>query len=208
MSAPQAEAPDVLREAVAHLNAGGVVAFPTDTVPGLACLAESVPGVKAIYALKGRDAEKPLILFVEDFAAVERLTGGLSARQRGLLARLWPGPFTAVLPLAGSWPAGVGRDGAAGFRIPDHSGAGALVRAAGRPLATTSANRSGMPPLARAEDAAALWGAEVFIVPGVATPAPPSTVADLTCWPPRILRPGSCSAERLLELVRAAEAGA
>jgi len=193
--------PAELAAASAHLAAGGVVALPTDTVPGLACLASSPAGVRAIFALKGRDEGKPLILFVETLDGVARLAGGLAPRLRRLLERSWPGPLTAVLPLQGTWPPGVGRDGTAGYRIPDHPAVRALLAAAGQPLATTSANLAGQPPLASAGDAAGLWGGRVRVVPGDGGGSTPSTVADCTTWPPRIIRAGAVSQAALDDLV-------
>jgi len=183
------------------------VAFPTDTVVGLGCLASSAAGVEAIFALKGREAGKPLILFVDSLDDAARLSGTLSPRVRWLLARVWPGPLTAVLPLQGVWTRGVGRDGTAGFRIPDHPAVRELVRAAGGVLATTSANRAGQPPVGRTQDAADVFGDRVVILPGSGGGTEPSTVADCTVWPPRILRDGAMPSARLLALAATAPAG-
>lgn len=181
------------------------MAFPTDTVVGLGCLASSASGVEALFRLKGRDAGKPLILFVDSLDEAARLAGGLAPRVTRLLNHVWPGPLTAVLPLRGAWPQGVGRDGTAGYRIPDHPIARALIRAAGGVLATTSANRSNEPPVARAEDAAGIFGNRVAVIPGSGGGSTPSTVADFMAWPPRVLRAGALSSDRLEALADRAD---
>jgi len=188
----------------ARLRAGGVVAFPTDTVTGLGCLASSAGGVRAVFALKGRPGENPLTLFVDGIGAAETVSGPFDARTRAMLGLVWPGAVAAVLALRGSWPEGVGRAGTVAIRMPAHPVPHALVRLAGGPLATTSANATGEPPFADAAEASARWGDRVVAVPGAAGSVP-STVVDLTAWPPRILREGAVSAALIRELARECE---
>jgi len=154
-----------LAEAVAALRAGGVVAFPTDTVYGLAVL----PGGEGkVLKLKGRPAGMPLILMVaqpsqaEAFVTVDR-------RARWYMERWWPGPLTLVLASA---------QGTLGVRVPDHPLALELLRAAG-PLLTTSANRHGEPPAMTAEEAARLPGLAGVLDGGRAPGGEPSTVISL-----------------------------
>lgn len=180
---------------------GGVAVFPTDTVTGMGCLARSARGVRAVFRLKGRSARQPLILFAENLGQVERFTGPLSARVRALLRVLWPGAFTAVLPLAVRLPRGVGRGGTVGVRIPRHPVPLKMVRALGAPLATTSANLTGTAPLASAGMAGRIWGNRVSVFPGKSG-AVPSTVADLTKWPPVVIREGRISRRKLDQLVK------
>lgn len=153
-----------LTEAAAALAAGRVIAFPTDTVWGLAV---RPGGEAAIYEIKGRPAELPLILMIaspqqaQEFVDVDR-------RARWYMERWWPGPLTLVLPA---------EKGTLGIRIPDHPLALALLRAAG-PLMTTSANRHGEPPAASAAAAARLPGVAGALA-GEAGGGEPSTVISL-----------------------------
>ena len=192
---------DPLKAAAARLKAGGVAAFPTDTVSGIGCLANLAEAVRAVFALKARDAGQPLTLFIADPGQIEKITGPLDARVRSILRRGWPGALTAVLPSAVAWPEGVWRAGTIGVRVPAHPVPRALVELAGSPLATTSANPSGEAPWRDAAEAAARWGDRVVAVPGESG-AVPSTVVDLTAWPPRVLREGAVSPATLLEWVR------
>lgn len=187
--------PHGLQPLVRRLASGGVVAFPTDTVCGLGCRATSVRGVRTIFALKGRSFRKPLILLVDSPAAAERVAGPLPPRVRFVLARLWPGAFTAILRPRRRLPGGVGTVRSVGVRVPRHAALRRLLRAAG-PLATTSANRADEPPVAQAAEAGRLWPGRVGVLPGRAGRTP-STVADLIRWPPRIVRPGAISAGKL-----------
>jgi L-threonylcarbamoyladenylate synthase len=142
-----------------------VVAFPTDTVYGLAVM----PGGEAkVHSVKGRPADLPLILMVaeayqaEAFVIVDR-------RARWYMERWWPGPLTLVLPAA---------NGTLGVRVPDHPLALELLRAVG-PLLTTSANRHGEPPAMTAEEASALPGLAGVLDGGRAPGGEPSTVIAL-----------------------------
>tara|TARA_R110002020_G_scaffold6321_1_gene26569 strand:+ start:3220 stop:4158 length:939 start_codon:yes stop_codon:yes gene_type:complete len=131
-------------EAAARLRAGQLCAFPTETVYGLGADATNADAVLSIYETKGRPRFNPLIIHCADLAMAETLAE-FSPLAR-LLATLWPGPLTLVLPakpnngLADIATAGLD---SVGIRIPDHSLALALLAAVGRPLAAPSANPSG-----------------------------------------------------------------
>jgi L-threonylcarbamoyladenylate synthase len=171
-----------LADAARLLRAGGVIAFPTDTVYGLAALASDRAAVGRIYELKGRSPSQPLILMVAEAADLDTSVV-VDERAKGYMARWWPGPLTLVLPA---------REGAVtiAVRIPDHPVALALLREVGEPLATTSANRSGDPPALAADDAARLGGLDAVLDGGRAPGGVPSTLLDLTGTEPRTLREG------------------
>jgi L-threonylcarbamoyladenylate synthase len=128
----------------ARLRAGELVAFPTETVYGLGADATNSDAVLKIYETKGRPRFNPLIVHVADLAMAEALVEFSPMARK--LATFWPGPLTLVLPrkpdagLSDIVTAGLDT---VGIRIPDHPLAQALIRAAGRPLAAPSANRSG-----------------------------------------------------------------
>jgi L-threonylcarbamoyladenylate synthase len=142
-----------------------VVAFPTDTVYGLAVLPAFA---SAVYAVKGRPEEMPLILMVASPSQLEGMVA-VDRRARWYMERWWPGPLTLVLPEG---------PGTRGVRVPDHPLALDLLRAAG-PLLTTSANRHGAPPALTAEEAARLPGLAGVLDGGRAPGGEPSTVIAL-----------------------------
>ena len=157
-----------LAEAVEALRAGGVVAFPTDTVYGLAVL----PGGEGkVQEIKGRPADLPLVLMVAEPSQAEAFVS-VDRRARWYMERWWPGPLTLVLPTQEE------REGTLGVRIPDHPLALELLRAAG-PLLTTSANRHGEPPALTAEEASRLAGLAGVLDGGRAFGGEPSTVIAL-----------------------------
>ena len=132
-------------EAARILAAGGLVAFPTETVYGLGADATNGAAVARLYAAKGRPRFNPLIVHVVDRTAARRL-GKFDAAAGALADAFWPGPLTLVLPKTGDCP--VAELATAGLetiavRVPDHPVARALIGAAGRPLVAPSANRSG-----------------------------------------------------------------
>jgi L-threonylcarbamoyladenylate synthase len=171
-----------LAEAARLLRGGGVIAFPTDTVYGLAALASDAGAVARVYELKGRPASQPLILMVASAADLDAWVV-TDRRASEYMARWWPGPLTLVLPA---------REGAGtiAVRVPDHPVALALLREVAEPLATTSANRSGDPPALVPEEAARLPGLDAVLDGGRAPGGVPSTLLDLTGEEPRILREG------------------
>lgn len=140
----KADAP-AIAEAAAVLRAGGLVAFPTETVYGLGADATSGAAVAKIYAAKERPQFNPLISHVPDLAAAER-QGVFNAAARRLAEAFWPGPLTLVVPAApGCSVSDLARAGldSVALRVPAHPIAQDLLRAAGVPVAAPSANRSG-----------------------------------------------------------------
>ena len=147
--------------------------------------------VEAVFELKGRPSERPLPILVAAIAQAEELVE-LSVRARELAALHWPGALTLVCPRRPGVPPEVGDPtrGTLGVRVPDHSVCRALLSAAG-PLAVTSANRSGEPPVL--DDAAArdLFGVDVAVyLPGRCLGGVSSTVVEVVGQEVRVLREG------------------
>jgi L-threonylcarbamoyladenylate synthase len=132
--------------AVILLAAGGVVAYPTETVYGLAVDASSADAIASLVALKGRDAGRGISLLVSNLEMAAPLVAGpIPDAARLLVERFWPGPLTIVVPAsAGACRALVGPSGGVGLRCSTDPWASELVRHYGAPLTSTSANRSGM----------------------------------------------------------------
>jgi len=191
---------EALVEAARILAAGGVIAFPTDTVYGLACDLFNEEAVDRIYRIKARPVYLPLIAMLAEAEQWPRVASALPESARRFMARFWPGPLTIILPAREDIPAVVRGGGTTiGMRIPDHAVARELLRLAARPLATTSANLSGRPAACTAEEAAEQLGDAVDLILD-AGPCPggqASTVVDCTVEPPKILREGPITAEML-----------
>lgn len=134
-----------IEEAARILAAGGLVAFPTETVYGLGADATNAAAIAKLYAAKGRPAFNPLIAHVPNIEAARALAAFEASSER-LAAAFWPGPLTLVLPKQGGCPvaelATAGLDTIA-LRVPAHQTAQALLAALGRPVVAPSANRSG-----------------------------------------------------------------
>lgn len=199
MTEPTAAGTADIGRAVELLLSGEVVAFPTDTVYGLAVLARDPGAVRRVYDLKGRSLTQPLIVMVREAAAVEGWAR-VDGRARRYMRRWWPGPLTLVLPArAGVQPPLAGRrPPTVAVRIPDHPVALALLEALGEGLATTSANRSGEPPALTAPEAAHVVGVAAVIDGGRAPGGSPSTVLDLAGSEPRLIREGPIPFDQLL----------
>lgn len=184
---------DALAAATEILRAGGVVAFPTETVYGLGANALSAAAIERIYREKGRPAWNPLIVHAESVERARTLTSDWPAVADALAARFWPGPLTLVLRRSATLPAEVsaGRPTVA-VRVPAHPVALRLLAACGLPLAAPSANRSEhISPTTAAHVAASLPGLPLVVDGGPCQYGIESTVVDLTSDPPRLLRPGA-----------------
>lgn len=183
------------------LAAGGLVAFPTETVYGLGADAASPAAVAALYAAKGRPSFNPLITHVATLSAARR-EGLLDAGAETLAGAFWPGPLTLVVPAAaGSGVSELARAGltTVGLRVPSHPLALALLAAVGRPVVAPSANRSGhVSPTTAAHVATDLDGRIDAILDGGATPIGiESTIVACLDGGVRLLRHGGVPLDAL-----------
>jgi tRNA threonylcarbamoyl adenosine modification protein (Sua5/YciO/YrdC/YwlC family) len=192
-----------LARAGAILRAGGLVAFPTETVYGVAAASDLPDAVARLYALKGRPPEKPTALMVADVSEVRARCPRIPRAAERLMARFWPGPLTLVLRDA------EGR--MTGFRLPGSPLARGLVRETGVPLVVPSANRAGKPPATTAEQVLSEFpeGLDLVIDGGSAGRGVASTVVRVGDSDPEdpdasegvvdVLREGAIPASRVLD---------
>jgi L-threonylcarbamoyladenylate synthase len=188
--------PPGLEGAVAVLEAGAVVGIPTDTVYGLAVDPGRDGATDAVFALKERPVSLELPVLVADIDQAEALAGpdGLPEVARRLAERFWPGPLTIVVERRAGLDWELGGDGRTiGLRCPAHSVARSLCERVG-PLATTSANRHGEPPITTAAAVAEEFGdAVAVVVDGGVCDGTPSTVVDVTGDRVRCIREAAVS---------------
>jgi len=193
--------PEKIARAARCLRAGGLVAFPTETVYGLGADAGNDRAVARIFEAKGRPKFNPLIIHVADLAQAEVIVA-LDDRARDLAALFWPGPLSLVLPrrnaAAVSLLAGAGLDTLA-VRIPAGTVARALIEAVGAPVAAPSANPAGGVSPTRAEHVIDGLGEAVdTVLDGGPCPVGiESTVLDLSERNAVLLRPGGLAREDL-----------
>ncbi len=198
-----ADTPDAIQRALEILNAGGVVAFPTDTVYGLGAPAFAPASIERLYDIKGREHTKAIAVLMADQVDLPRVARESSPRVLSLARRFWPGPLTLVLPRHPDLPAALSPNDTIGVRIPDHPVALALLSAAG-PMAVTSANASGGANALNANEVLAqLDGKVELVLDGGQTPGDrPSTVVDLTGPQPRVLRAGPIDEGEILAALK------
>lgn len=190
---PESPQRDALQEAAKWIRAGGIVAIPTDTLYGLAADPFSVEAVARVFAVKGRSANRPLPLIAADVEQITEHIGLLPRVGQRLAQRFWPGPLTLVVAAPRSLVKDVGGGTErVGVRVPAHQVACAICRAAGRPLTATSANVSGQPATAEADDVERMLGdrLDLLIDAGRTPGGDPSTIVDVTAEP-RLVRPGA-----------------
>jgi L-threonylcarbamoyladenylate synthase len=190
--------PDGLAAAAALLREGALVAFPTDTVYGIGCRLADDAVLDRLFEAKRRPTDKRIPILVSELEQATALGFAADDRVRALAAAFWPGALTLVLaprPAGGATQA---------FRAPDHPVALELIARSGA-LAVTSANRSGEPETYEADDvliAFADTDLVAAVVDGGRVPGGvASTVLDVTTDPPRVLRDGPVTRERLAEVL-------
>lgn len=177
-----------LDEVASLLGRGGVVVLPTDTIYGLHACAANDEAVERLVAIKGRHFDKPLLVIAADIQDTVALGVEISSPLRAALAAVWPAPLTAVLPLRHPIAASRGASSLA-VRLPDLPWMRQLLRRTG-PLASTSANRSGEPPISAAAVPPDMEERIDGIVAGPILVGKPSTIVDFTSAEPRVLRQG------------------
>jgi L-threonylcarbamoyladenylate synthase len=176
------------------IGRGGVVAFPTETFYGLAADALNETALKKIFTIKGREEKKPLLLLVSGQDRLLLLVEEISPTARRLMDRFWPGPLTLVFAARQSLsPLVTGGTGKVGLRVSSHPVARALLGKVGRPITATSANLSGHPSIRLPGEVINSLDAVVDAVldGGETAGGWGSTLLDVTCSPPKILRPGA-----------------
>lgn len=201
-SADEIEA--ALPRTIAHLNARGVLGYPTETVYGFGGAVDR-ESVASLIELKGRPKNKPFLLLVASSEMITRLGLHLTSSASQLAARFWPGPLTLVLPGGEKRvPEQLrGPEGGIAVRWTPHRGLTRLIQTYGQPITSTSANRPGVPPAMNAHDIVDQWTEAVMrgtlhvLDGGQLTESAPSTVVDCTGGRPRVIRPGAISAAQL-----------
>ncbi len=192
--------PAKIQIAAEIIQNGGLVAFPTETVYGLGADALNGGAVLRLFEAKKRPLDNPPIVHIADISEVYPLVAEVSRKAEVLMKRFWPGPLTLVFKHSSKVPneSVAGLDTIA-IRMPKHKVALALIRQSQRPIAAPSANLSGKPSPTTAQHVYEdLNGRIDAIIDGGATNiGVESTVVDLSCDPPVLLRPGGTPFEAL-----------
>lgn len=187
-----------IRDAARRLREGGLVAFPTETVYGLGADALNEHAVAAVFRLKGRPANNPLIVHVADVAAARALTPRWDARAEAIARAFWPGPVSIIVPRGERVPDLVTAGGpGVALRCPRHPVALALLREVGLPLVGPSANPSGRVSPTTAQHVREAFEGLMVLDGGPCEGGIESTVVSLMGPTPVVLRPGLVSAEAL-----------
>jgi L-threonylcarbamoyladenylate synthase len=204
-----------IRRAAEILRAGGLVAFPTETVYGLGADASSEAALTKLYAVKRRPADHPVIVHFASAELAFQWARELPEAARRLAARFWPGPLTLILKRAPQVSDAVtGGQDSVGLRVPSHPVAQALLREFGGGVAAPSANRFGRVSPTRAAHVKEDLGADVDMVleGGDSEVGIESTIVDLSRGRAVLLRPGAIPAAALEQVlgapVEAADAAA
>ena len=173
------EEPRALERAIASIQHGGVIAFPTDTVYGLGASLAHPGALERIFVLKGRDRERSLPVLLASPADLALVTDGVPSAVRELARLFWPGPLTIALPARETLPRPVvASDNTVGVRVPDHSVALTIAQRCGGAIAVTSANISGEAPACRGDEIDRTLADQIDVVldGGIAPCGRPSSV--------------------------------
>lgn len=195
---------EVIREAGEILKSGGLVAFPTETVYGLGGDALKEDAARKIYSAKGRPSDNPLIVHIADIGALDELASEIPECAYKLAEAFWPGPLTMIFKKKDIVPYGTtgGLDTVA-IRMPSHHVAHRLIKDSGVYIAAPSANLSGRPSPTRAEHVIEDMDGRIdMIIDGGAIEIGiESTIVDVTCEVPMILRPGYVTADMIRDVL-------
>lgn len=183
--------PHKIQRAVAALNEGRLIAYPTDTVYGLGCDLMNKAAVDRLYQIKRMPQTQPLALICVDLSDIARYVVIDNAAYR-LLRRLLPGPYTCILPATREVPKIIApKRKQVGIRVPDHPVPRAIAQALGRPLISTTANLYGSEPLQWPSDIAETFHELHLVLDGGPGGVVPTTVLDMTVSPPVVVREGA-----------------
>ncbi len=193
---------EIIRNAAAIISRGGVIAYPTETIYGLGADATNEQAIRKIFEIKGRNFSNPVSLIIGRREDVHPLVRAIPKTAQKLMDAFWPGPLTIVFEAAGCVsPLLTAKTGKIGIRLSGHDGARQIALAAGKPLTATSANLSGLPECATADEVIAQLGDRLDAVVdlGNTSGTAGSTIIDTTTEQPVILRAGVISREEILQ---------
>jgi tRNA threonylcarbamoyl adenosine modification protein (Sua5/YciO/YrdC/YwlC family) len=183
--------PRKIQRAVAALNDGGVIAYPTDTVYGIGCDLTSKHAVERLYSIKGMDRSHPLAFVCPDLSNIAKYAIVDNQVYR-VLRRFLPGPYTFILEATRDVPKLVQmRRKHVGIRVPACEATRALARELGRPIISSTAARPGEEPFVDPHEIDAAFHGLAMVLDGGAGGSVPTTVIDLTKSPPEIVREGA-----------------
>lgn len=188
----QKETPKAVAEILTVLARDGVGVIPTDTTYGLVGSALSQRAVERIYKLKGRESKKPFIILIDDVKDLEKFSIFPDEAARNVLAQVWPGKVTVILPCEKDEFSYLHRGGKSlAFRVPNKVDLRELLRVRG-PLVAPSANIEGQPPAESVEEARGYFGGEVdFYQDGGLCQSLPSTIISLSDGVCKVVRSGA-----------------
>ena len=193
-----------LQQAAEILKRGGLLGIPTETVYGLGANGLNETAVANIFKAKGRPQDNPLILHIPDAGWLDRYCTDIPDSAYVLAAKFWPGPLTMILKRKAIVPDIVTANlDTVGMRCPDHTLCRKIIAAADVPVAAPSGNTSGRPsPTTAAHMLEDMNGKiDAIMEGGACNVGVESTIIDLTCTPPRLLRPGGVTLEQLREVL-------
>lgn len=191
---PSHPEPPVVEEAAAVIRAGGIVVFPTRTLYGLGVDAANPTAIRRLFQVKGRDMTKPVSVLIKSREMLADLAEDIPPQAIPIMDRFWPGRVTLVfrakISVCSLLTAGTGK---IGVRLPDHPVAISLLRRLESPLTATSANFSSSPGVHRIDSLTPnfLRQMDMVLDAGPLGGGAGSTVLDVTCDPPRVLREGT-----------------
>ena len=198
---PLAPEPAAMANLVKVLRRGGIVAYPTDTMYGLAVDPRNDIAVRHLFDVKARDRAAAVALIACDLPQAQE-AGMFGASELALARAFWPGPLTIVVPASSTLSKSLTGDlQTVGVRVPAHAVAQALAAAFASCITATSANLSGRPPALTADDVTAALGSRIDAVID-AGPAPggaPSTIVEVVSDHPVLRRSGAIAWDRVLE---------
>jgi L-threonylcarbamoyladenylate synthase len=196
---------EVIRNAAAIVSRGGVIAYPTETIYGLGADATNEQAIRRIFEIKGRNFSNPISVIIGHSQDVYPLVRKVTAAAQQLMDAFWPGPLTIVFEAADCIsPLLTANTGRIGIRLSGHDTARRIARAAGKPLTATSANLSGSPECATANQVIAQLGdrLDAIVDSGNTSGTEGSTIIDATTEQPVILRTGGISREEIIKKTR------
>ncbi|MBI4366074.1 MAG: threonylcarbamoyl-AMP synthase [Deltaproteobacteria bacterium] len=199
---PRDPEPALIQEIVTNLQAGQVVAYPTETFYGLGVHVANERAIKRLFELKRRDVTLPIAILVADLPMLSRYVIRIPAAARGLMRAFWPGPLTVLFPAGAAISKALTTNtGKIGIRISSHPVATAILSRLGRPITTTSANLSGFPASCNVKHVQKYFGdrLDLIVDGGECPPSLGSTVVDVADETMAIVRDGALAADAVIK---------